>query len=86
MQHSNAGNRLDRLSIASFHKKILIVISFAYFFEFADINSFSAMVPQLMKTWGITVNVVAYITLSFLGMFFGSTIGGWLIVLAGKKR
>ncbi len=87
MEHSNAANRLDRLPISSFHKYLLFAVSFAYFFEFADINSFSAIVPRLIKEWGVTVNVVAYVTsLSFLGMFFGSMIGGVLADRYGRCK
>ena len=87
MNHSNAANRLDRLPISSFHKFTIVAVSFAYFFEFADINSFAAIVPKLIKLWGVTVNSVAYVTsLSFLGMFFGSTIGGWIADRWGRKK
>ena len=77
MQHSNAANRLDRLPISRFHKITLVAVAFAYFFEFADINTFAVTAPKLVKLWGVTVNQVAYVTsLSFVGMFFGSIIGG----------
>ncbi len=46
MMHSNAANRLDRLPISKFHKFALVAVSFAYFFEFADINSFATAVPN----------------------------------------
>ena len=73
MQQSNAPNRLDRLPISRFHKITLVAISFAYFFEFADINTFAVTVPKLIKLWGVTVNQIAYVTsLSFVGMFFRS--------------
>ena len=49
MQHPNVANRLDRLPVSGFHKYILIAVSFAYFFEFADINTFAAVAPQLIK-------------------------------------
>ncbi|UKA72906.1 hypothetical protein [Arthrobacter sp. FW306-06-A] len=62
MTHSNAANRLDRLPISKFHKIALVAVSFAYFFEFADINSFATTVPKLIKLWGVTVNQVAYVT------------------------
>ena len=44
MQHplaTNAANRLDRLPISKFHKTTLVAVAFAYFFEFADINTFA---------------------------------------------
>ena len=41
MPNANVRNRLDRLPISRFHKITLVAVSFAYFFEFADINSFA---------------------------------------------
>ena len=52
MQHANALNRLNRLPIARFHKVTLFAVAFAYFFEFADINSFATTAPKLIKLWG----------------------------------
>lgn len=87
MQHSNAANRINRLPISKFHKVTLVAISFAYFFEFADINSFATTVPKLMVIWGVTVNQIAYVTsLSFVGMFFGSLVASWLADRWGRKR
>jgi MFS transporter, putative metabolite:H+ symporter len=87
VQHSNAANRLDRLPISRFHKITLVAVAFAYFFEFADINTFAVTVPKLIKLWGVTIDQVAYVTsLSFVGMFFGSLIGGWIADRWGRKN
>jgi MFS transporter, putative metabolite:H+ symporter len=87
VQQSNATNRLDRLPISRFHKVTLVAISFAYFFEFADINTFAVTVPKLIKLWGVTINQVAYVTsLSFVGMFFGSLVAGWIADRWGRKK
>ncbi|MEU3982425.1 MFS transporter [Streptomyces sp. NPDC026672] len=84
--HSNAKNRLDRLPISRFHKTTLIAVSFAYFFEFADINSFAVTAPRLIKLWGITVSQVAYVTsLSFVGMFLGSIVASWMADRWGRR-
>lgn len=86
MQHSNALNRLDRLPISRFHKLTLMAVSFAYFFEFADINSFATTAPKLIHLWGVTVNQVAYVTsLSFVGMFLGSVIAGGIADRWGRR-
>lgn len=87
MQHSNAANRLDRLPISRFHKITLVAVSFAYFFEFADINSFAATAPKLVELWGVTINQIAYVTsLSFVGMFFGSIAASWIADRWGRKN
>ena len=46
MKTSNASNRLDRLPISRYHKITLIGVAFAYFFEFADINTFAVTAQQ----------------------------------------
>jgi len=87
VQHSNAANRLDRLPITRFHKFTLVAVSFAYFFEFADINSFATTVPKLIELWGVTINQIAYVTsLSFVGMFFGSIAASRIADRFGRKN
>lgn len=87
MVHSNALNRLNRLPIGRFHKVTLLAVSFAYFFEFADINTFATTAPKLIKLWGVTIDQVAYVTsLSFVGMFIGSIVASTLADRWGRKR
>ncbi|HEY2220567.1 MFS transporter [Actinomycetospora sp.] len=82
-----AAQRLDRLPISRFHVVTLIAVSFAYFFEFADINTFAVTAPRLIKLWGVTVNQVAYVTsTSFVGMFLGSIVAGALADRIGRRR
>ncbi|ANY06189.1 MFS transporter [Pseudonocardia sp. HH130630-07] len=84
--HPNATNRLDRLPIGRFHKVTLVAVAFAYFFEFADINSFATTAPQLVRLWGVTVDQIAYVTsLSFVGMFVGSVVAGRLADRWGRR-
>ncbi len=87
MQHANALNRRDRLPVSRFHKVTLLAVSFAYFFEFADINTFATTAPKLVDLWGISVDQVAYVTsLSFVGMFLGSVVAGTVTDRLGRKR
>lgn len=87
MHHVNAAARLDRLPISRYHKITIVAVAFAYFFEFADINTFAVTAPKLIKLWGVTINQVAYVTsLSFVGMFFGSIVGGWVADRWGRKK
>jgi putative MFS transporter len=65
----------------------LVAVSFAYFFEFADINSFATTAPRLISLWGVTVNQIAYVTsLSFVGMFIGSVVAGWIADRWGRRK
>ncbi|MGE6738487.1 MFS transporter, partial [Streptomyces sp. NPDC059900] len=90
MQHTpatNAANRLDRLPISKFHKTTLYAVAFAYFFEFADINTFAITAPVIREQWGADVNHVAYVTsLSFVGMFIGAVVAGGLADRLGRRR
>ena len=90
MQHirtTNAANRLDRLPITKFHKRTVLAVAFAYFFEFADINTFAITAPVVREQWGADVDHVAYVTsLSFVGMFIGAVVAGGLADRLGRKR
>ncbi|MFD6241229.1 MULTISPECIES: MFS transporter [Streptomyces] len=90
MQHirtTNAANRLDRLPISKFHKTTLLAVAFAYFFEFADINTFAITAPVVREQWSAEVNDIAYVTsTSFVGMFIGAVVAGGLADRLGRKR
>ncbi|WP_019544683.1 MFS transporter [Streptomyces sulphureus] len=87
MAHPNAAHRLDRLPISRFHKVTLVAVAFAYFFEFADINSFAVTAPRLITLWDVTVDQVAYVTsLSFVGMFIGSVVASRIADRLGRKK
>lgn len=83
----NIANRMDRLPISSLHKKIIFALAVAYFFEFADLNTFSYAAPALVKQWHLPLSLIAAINSSaFFGMFLGASIGGWLGDKAGRKK
>ncbi|MCE5171477.1 MFS transporter [Paenibacillus profundus] len=84
---TNVSGRLDRLPIGSIHRKTLMALAFIYFFEYADLNTFSFVAPVLKKEWGMSVTEIGWVTSSsFLGMFIGSVFGGWFADRFGRKR
>jgi len=79
--------RLDRLPITSIHRKAIIALAFAYFFELGDVSTFAFAAPSLMQQWHISVHIVAIITSAgFGGMFLGGILGGRIADLVGRKR
>lgn len=85
-QAASIGARLERLPTTSVHRTVFLALSFAYFFELGDLNTFAYAAPAVIRTWGITVNTVALITsASFGGMFLGAVAGGVIADRIGRK-
>ncbi len=83
----SAANRLDRLPITSFHRDIIKLLSYIFFFELGDLNSFAFAAPGVRQQWHLPIDTISYITsASFVGMFIGATTGGWLSDRVGRKR
>lgn len=79
--------RLDRLPVSRFHRRVLVALAFAFFFELADLNTFSYVAPALRVHLGMTIDQIAFITsASFVGMFLGATIGGRMADFLGRRR
>lgn len=72
---------------ARVQSRIVWTISAVFFFEFADLNTFSYAAPALEKFAGFTLGNVAMVTsAAFLGMFFGAVIAGRLGDRIGRRR
>ncbi len=84
---ASAAARLDRLPIASVHKRAMWLLGFVFFFELGDIYSFSFAAPALLESWDLTIATISVITsATFIGMFVGATAGGWFSDRVGRKR
>jgi len=82
----SAAARLDRLPITAFHWHILGLLSFCFFFEFGDINTFAFAAPAIRAQWGISIASIGLVTSgTFLGMFLGAIAGGWFADRVGRK-
>ncbi len=79
--------RLERLPITSVHRTVFLALSFAYFFEFGDLNTFAYAAPAIIKAWGVTVDTVALVTgAMFAGGVLGAVFGGVVADRIGRKR
>jgi MFS transporter, putative metabolite:H+ symporter len=86
-QRVSAAGRLDRLPIFSFHRRMMWLLSFCFFFELGDINTFAYSAPAIRAQWGISIATIGLITSgTFFGMFLGAATGGWFADLVGRKR
>lgn len=83
----SAAARLDRLPISSFHRDIIWLLAYIFFFELGDLNSFAFAAPGVREQWHLTLDTISTITsASFVGMFIGATTGGWFSDRVGRKR
>jgi putative MFS transporter len=78
--------RLDRLPPSRFQRRVVGAMALMFFFELADLNTFSFTAPGIRKDLGVDVHQVALVTSAgFLGMFFGALAGGWLADRVGRR-
>jgi putative MFS transporter len=83
----SAAARLDRLPISSFHRDMVRLLAYVFFFELGDLNSFAFAAPGVRQQWHLSIDTIGFITsASFVGMFIGATTGGWFSDRVGRKR
>src|SRR5882757_4009397 len=86
MPRISAAARLDRLPIVSFHRHIMWLLGFCFFFELGNINTFAFAAPAIRAQWGISIQTIGVVTsATFFGMFIGATTGGWFADHVGRK-
>jgi putative MFS transporter len=84
---ASALDRINRLPITSYHRRLMWVLGFVFFFEYTDINTLSFASPAIMRFWHVPVNSIAeLVSATFMGMFVGSATGGWISDHFGRKR
>ena len=83
----SAATRLDRLPITSFHRRMMWLLGYIFFFELGDLNSFAFAAPAVRESWALSLNTISnIISASFIGMFVGATTAGWFSDRMGRKR
>ena len=82
----NAGARLDRLPISSFHHRILRLIGLGMFFDGFDIYLGAAVLGATLRSGFSTLGEnAAFVSSTFLGMMLGSALTGFLGDRYGRR-
>src|SRR5258705_5129518 len=75
----NAGARLDRLPISSFHRRIMWLIGAGMFFDGFNIYLAATVLGAALKSGFSTLGQNAeFVSVTFLGMMLGSFVTGFL--------
>jgi putative MFS transporter len=83
----SAAARLNRLPVASFHRQMLWILGFIFFFDMANINTLAYAAPAIMRYWHVPISTIAILnSATFAGMFVGATATGWISDRVGRKK
>ena len=83
---SNAGARLDRLPISSFHRRIMWLIGVGMFFDGFDIYVAATVLGATLRSGFSTIRQNAeFVSVTFLGMMAGSLLTGFLGDRYGRR-
>jgi putative MFS transporter len=82
----NAGARLDRLPISSFHRRIMWLIGIGMFFDGFDIYVAATVLGAMLKSGFSTMGQNAqFVSVTFIGMMLGSFLTGFLGDRYGRR-
>ncbi|MEV4160824.1 MFS transporter [Nonomuraea dietziae] len=81
------GDRLDRLPLTSFHRKLVLALAGMILFEWVETHSFAYVLPVLRTQWQAPISAFAAVAaVSSLGAFSGGVLGGYLADRLGRRR
>jgi MFS transporter, putative metabolite:H+ symporter len=82
----NAGARLDRLPISSFHRRVFFLIAAGMFFDGYDLYVGAPVLGTMVKSGFSTVPLNGwFVSFTFVGMTLGSLIAGFLGDRFGRR-
>ena len=82
----NAGGRLDRLPISSFHRRIMLLIGIGMFFDGFDIYIAATVLGSTLHSGFSTMQQNAlFVSATFVGMMLGSFMTGFLGDRFGRR-
>lgn len=82
----NAGARLDRLPISTFHRRIVTLIGIGMFFDGYDVYVAATVIGATLKSGFSTLAQNAqFISVTFIGMMIGSFLTGFLGDRYGRR-
>ena len=82
----NAGPRLDRLPISSFHKRLFALVGFGMFFDGFDIYIAATVLGATLRSGFSTLGQnAAFVSSTFLGMMIGSLLTGFIGDRYGRR-
>ena len=82
----NAGARLDRLPISSFHRRIMWLIGIGMFFDGFDIYVAATVLGATLKSGFSTMHQNAeFLSVTFVGMMLGAFLTGFLGDRYGRR-
>lgn len=81
------GNRLDRLPLSAFHRRLVLALAGMILFEWVETYAFAFVAPALRDQWGLSLSAVAVVVgVGQLGAFAGGILGGYLADRVGRRR
>jgi putative MFS transporter len=82
----NAGARLDRLPISSFHYRIFMLVGAGMFFDGYDLYVAAGVIPSLVQTkFATPAQIPQFVSLTFVGMTLGALITGFIGDKYGRR-
>lgn len=84
---STIAARLERLPLAGFHRKLLLIGGLGYMFDGLDSSSLAFLLPVVSKLWHLTSAQTGLVASStYIGYFFGAFLSGVLADVIGRRR